>query len=606
MALSIRTSTQRMNQAMENGGTGSVLVVPDEPVRPAGHKKLSDFIKTEISSNDTAHIVEQVLLETSSEIIPCFLKNNQSGTAISELEATAANFAKVVAPFHVPSTFAVYDDNKYIGVASYENAGFKTLTQDKLSPGDIDTSFLEKKAISIGVMENLDDELQVLEGQVLSLKRQINKLKTNANNCVVVEEFVIVSEKKTEIINLQEELKKEQEKINLKIAELKLTTDEVKRYRIVKGLAIGLTTSYIFIEDDLHRNNISKDGKRVDFDMTLYPILYHFKDKSYFEQWVGLRRPDESTNLVTVHDIVNFPDIKDWKPHYWPTLPPSKMAPPALKSAFNFAANDYIESENELFKKLKNNPVFIQHKNATFARYVLTSADIYRQVALKHIHDEYQFEGKSLHDQLVDQQNLRIKKFRKALILIEDFGSFFEENHKEIATKLLEDLHKEGIDYAVQTDKDIKVKNDGKADAEKIQKESKKLLDEIKAHRAKIRKAAVAKSKFDLVKENVIKAMNDYSNPGFWKLGGILRNHKNLALDITLFCNQQQPDPNDNVANIEAIRSIQGYINEHIKGSAMSDVLNSLLIMISKQLEGLSPVLPTLKPVENLTAFVLV
>src|SRR4029079_17964673 len=79
-------------------------------------------------------------------------------------------------------------------------------------------------------------------------------------------------------------------------------------YRVVKGLAIGLTTSYIFMEDDLHRNNLSKDGKRFDFDMSLWPLLYNFKQASFLEiPLVFYRGPNEASFKVTTEDVINFP-----------------------------------------------------------------------------------------------------------------------------------------------------------------------------------------------------------------------------------------------------------------------------------------------------------
>src|SRR6185312_12670772 len=147
MALSASASTFFIVGKMQATMQGSVLMVePDS--RPVGHKRYSDFTPAEESSHASSHEVTKGFLKTAAGLVLCFLKKNPNGTAISELEATAANFSRVLAPSYAPRTFAVYDDDKYIGVASQEMREFKTLTEDPLTASDLDTSFLQAKNIS--------------------------------------------------------------------------------------------------------------------------------------------------------------------------------------------------------------------------------------------------------------------------------------------------------------------------------------------------------------------------------------------------------------------------------------------------------------------------
>lgn len=470
MASSARASTSSILgkiQTMQE----SILVV--EPTgRPAGHKKDSEIIERGETSHSSSHAVTRVVLKTAAGDIPCFLKSNPDNAEISELEATAANFSRVLAPSYAPRTFVIYDEysGKTIGVASEEIRNFKTLTEDALKESDLDVSFLQKKSISIDNVEKLDEELQVLEENAFSLEKQLKKLKSDEiiaklDEPVVVEleqelkqeedeeeiddDYVVVESASPLTPNFHSDLKKQKLKndqaISKLITEAKLTPAEVERYRIVKGLGIGLTISYIFMENDLHRNNMSKYGKRVDFDMMLHSILYDFKDKDYFERIFGFRQPDESTVAITRRDIVNFPVLQDYKPHYWPTLPPQIIA--SLKRVFNYL-NDYTKADNELFKKLKNNPVFMHHEYATFARYLLTTPNIYEEVACRNLRERYEYTKKSLLEFVVDQQASRIDQFQRVLLEIESFCSFFTKYHEKISEKLLKDLEAEAKVYA--------------------------------------------------------------------------------------------------------------------------------------------------------------
>ena len=102
----------------------------------------------------------------------------------------------------------------------------------------------------------------------------------------------------------------------------------------VKALAVILTLSYILEEDDLHRGNMSKDGFRIDFDMSLWPVLGNFKEGTMID-WM-YRPRDQERFCITANDIDNFPDIKDAKPFYWPTIPQPIITEGARNVLSNF------------------------------------------------------------------------------------------------------------------------------------------------------------------------------------------------------------------------------------------------------------------------------
>ena len=70
-----------------------------------------------------------------------------------------------------------------------------------------------------------------------------------------------------------------------------LTAEDLKNAEIVKGLAVGLTLSYIFEEDDLHRSNMNKYGVRIDFDMSMWPFVFDYKNEVGSPDVGFFRRP---------------------------------------------------------------------------------------------------------------------------------------------------------------------------------------------------------------------------------------------------------------------------------------------------------------------------
>lgn len=95
---------------------------------------------------------------------------------------------------------------------------------------------------------------------------------------------------------------------------------DLKNYRTVKGLGVGLTTRYIFKEGDGHNSNMSKDGIILDFDWTKANILSDFRQHDAFNQL--LRHPDSVAFACDEYTIKHFPDINEPNLFYWPTKQP--------------------------------------------------------------------------------------------------------------------------------------------------------------------------------------------------------------------------------------------------------------------------------------------
>jgi len=323
-----------------------------------------------------------------------YFKKNLAGSVVSEIEAAIAAFYAFLAPDQVPQTHAVYNqDKETIGVVSAE-IPFVTVANDPLHDDDMTVDHLAER--------NLFASLDQFDKDFISIQK-------SENNAQALEDFY--------------------ERL---LQTLQVTQNDFRKFRIVKGLAIGLTTSFIFIEDDLHRNNMTKDGKRVDFDMSLWPILFDHKDLGFFNRLI--RKPNEKFLLVTKEDIDNFPNLHHAIPFHWPALTPNliRQSSTALIGMVvptsGGSANHFSAEEAAVYRKLANNKVFMHYKNAIMFKYVLSNETIYRNLALLHIRKDRQSLGRSVVNELAQFQAQRIQRFKDVLVTVPQFAAFVSEH----------------------------------------------------------------------------------------------------------------------------------------------------------------------------------
>lgn len=276
---------------------------------------------------------------------PSYLKHNEVGSIMSELEAVNWGHYELIAPEMIPaSTRAHYNpDGEYVAVSSKAIPGFKSTLEDPLTKADLN------------------------------------------NN------------------------------------------------EVVKGLAIGLTCSYLFQEDDLHRGNMSKDGKRVDFDMSLWTIIGEYKTSSFVDYIFRLCK--EADYAHTERDIKQFPDIVDAKPFYWPTKP-QPIIPETIRTTFaglfSMSQNAFPSQENELYKSLVDHPTFVFYKFQTMLKYILTTPEMYRAIIQQHLREDHLHNnGVPLIEFLVKHRENRIDSLRELLKKLPAFQAFMYDQGKE-------------------------------------------------------------------------------------------------------------------------------------------------------------------------------
>jgi len=339
-------------------------------------------------------------------------KDNPHDPYMYTLEATICGFYQLLAPHHSPSARALYDGQlNNVGIISKELQGFKPISEEPLKEEDFLIDAL--KYISIEELESIDERA----------RREGLQLENKPNNQIIYQVF----------LSPNNNLGSTEDKPAIKIP---VTARDLKNFRTIKGQAIGLTTSYIFEEDDLHTFNVSETGVRIDFDMSLWPITYHFKKGGAFD-W-ALRDPTGRFD-VTANDILHFPNLKDAAPFYWPAL---------AANVLNVSKNAFSSRANAIHQKLESHPVFIHYKFVTLIKYILTSEDIYRNISRLHIHEESKFENKNFIDILAKHEADRLALFKTELLKLTNFHEFLATHGDKILKNILMEFSEYNTKFA--------------------------------------------------------------------------------------------------------------------------------------------------------------
>jgi hypothetical protein len=312
-----------------------------------------------------------------------------------ELEATICAFYRFLAPEYAPISHAIYDEKKrYVGIAVKELPGFKKVLDEPLTKDD-----LEVKALKYCTIEDLEE----IDERALSENLDLSKIPD------------------TEIIHLTKRM-------------VKITAKDLINFRILRGLAIGLVISYAFEEDDNHRGNMAKDGKRIDFDMSFWKLLFNFK-KTGPVDW-AFRDPKGRFN-VTARDIKKFPNIEDALLFYWCTIP-SRVLPEAFiliaSKFFQVSRNAFQSHENVIYQTLEKNLVFKHYEYATFLKLALTRQEHYKNISSMHIRSDSFYKNKSIIDMVSLHVGERLQMIRQELIKVSEFNDFIV-NHGDNVIK---------------------------------------------------------------------------------------------------------------------------------------------------------------------------
>lgn len=402
-----------------------IYIMHPTPV-PLKHKPESDYVrKSENLSKSFHDIYMMAKAKSKKEQNPSlyFFKQNKyekSDPYMYELEAATSAFYHLLAPNHSPTARAIYDNKtmQYVGVMSKSLDGFKTTLADPLREEDLEIDALKYCDANI-----LIEKLEALDERARVENLDVNNMAPGQ----IISEFPL-------------------ENADHSIRRIPITAKDLRNFRIVKGNAIGLVISEIFCEDDCHTGNISKDGKRIDVDMSPWPVTFKFK-KTGPVDW-AFRDPTGRFN-VTPRDIKAFPNVVDMDPFYFPTRP-VKVIPEAFMSIaskiFSVSQNAFKSDANVIYQKLETHPVFIHYKFATLLKFIVTSATTYHQLAKLHIREESSFNNQSIVDMMTTFVDERLRAHVDALIQLDDFKKWMQINGEKCLKNIM-------FDFAIHNDK---------------------------------------------------------------------------------------------------------------------------------------------------------
>ncbi len=220
---------------------------------------------------------------------------------------------------------------------------------------------------------------------------------------------------------------------------------DLKNFRNVKRQAIALVFRYLMQDTDGHNQNMSKDGWIIDFDMAKLRILFRYRDPSLKDKY--LRQPNELTFVITANDILNFPDLSDADFYYWVAkitrIPDQVTSGGSLIDVF--PRNYFRQHDNEVFRNLKRNAIFVPNKYKGFLKYVVADAEMVFNVGMTHIQKNIH-EGKSeaeilkLLNEITADEDAHMKAAHRELVKLPHFRKYMEKHGEKTLALVLKEF----------------------------------------------------------------------------------------------------------------------------------------------------------------------
>ncbi|KTD03812.1 cardiac ankyrin repeat-containing protein [Legionella geestiana] len=200
-----------------------------------------------------------------------------------------------------------------------------------------------------------------------------------------------------------------------------------KHYRIdMETLASSLVGKYVLEEDDLHKGNLGiytrkLEGKNVVHFFNIdHDLLMSGSITSFFDH----RGPNFAYGVtdyqITPRDLLNFPDLKDSKNHYWPTQK-RHMVLPGDKKIYDHG------KEREAFAKLKYNKEFQRYKWKYLLKSAIIPPELTDLALQKHL--DIKKPGQNQHRMLISQALAeRQSQLRAVLFSLKEFRMYLKTN----------------------------------------------------------------------------------------------------------------------------------------------------------------------------------
>jgi hypothetical protein len=104
--------------------------------------------------------------------------------------------------------------------------------------------------------------------------------------------------------------------------------------------------------------------------------------------------------------------------------------------------NAYTAKDNEIFKKLATNKVFIYHKFKTLLKFLLTYPEMYRNEAALHVRKPTALNGKPIIDVVVEHIEQRRLTIQRTLLNMPEFQEFMRIHGREALLQITGEYNK--------------------------------------------------------------------------------------------------------------------------------------------------------------------
>lgn len=302
------------------------------------------------------------------------------------LELFNANAYRLLCNDAPEATLCVNNDGNIAAIATEELKGFVSLKDDPLTKSDLPISVFDQGHVSAEIFTAMSGYESVYPDSVLD----------NYNNSTEIFKIIVYQNPKTE---------------------QSVTVCDFRNFLLQKRLGISIATSYLYDEDDLHRNNLGKRAEamysRLDYDKSLR-ISSQLKDSKYYGVDTLARKTDEKTFIKSHEDMKTLPAVRQAMPYYFPGVNNLKA------TATGANQNAYSSAENAIFEELAFKPVFYYYKLKMILKFLLTTEEMYQQIAKQKIPVEY----KSLADEFIKQVMKNHADIRQEVLKWDKNGKF--------------------------------------------------------------------------------------------------------------------------------------------------------------------------------------
>ncbi len=408
-----------------------------------------------------------------------------------EVEAANGHLFKLFAPDCVPKSWAVYDSKSkcYTGVLVKGLVGFQPISKSPLTEELLQLDILKHSHIENWRMQLKRDQTALSKKNLLFSNRakiipfnssivlytQPESTEPKAFNCELFLHNAVIPQvlyslnryiktldddsikqlkkRPTDVhyhdLTIHIELKHPNDSKETLVLTVPVTIKDILNFPIVRQNCQTLVGGTGFADDDDHRGNRDKYGRRIDFDMLLRFITYRIKENSLLDQI--FRTPSETTFDYSARDVRNFPALHDAAPFHQATRKASKLVDSTLSLLrswqINLSVNFFTVEENNLYSQLNSNTAFNFSYWDDFFRLCFFTKHLVYPIFASHIGSNRNLENKNLVSLMTDALNAHTLRGQNRLCEMPEFYTFLTLRSAAALNEMIDEFEKSNEKY---------------------------------------------------------------------------------------------------------------------------------------------------------------